>query len=691
MDRAPALAARRSPSAGTRVLLVALLRALSLVVPATGGTALAAEVIERFDVAVDVGADGTLSVRETIVVHAEGREIRRGIYRDFPLRFEDAEGRLRRVGFELTEVRRNGVAEPHFVRRNDRGVRIYIGDANRPLPPGRHGYELRYSTWRQVRHLAGHTELFWNVTGNEWAFPIESATAAIRLPAGATPVRWTAYTGRVGARGEDWRASLAADGILDVAATRTLAPGEGLSVVVGIPAGVVSQPRGLQALRHAAIDHRRYLLAGLGLAGVLAFYLVAWHLVGRDPPKGVTIPRFHPPEGVSPGLAAYVHQWGWRGGWRELTAAAVSLAVKGLVAFEGDADRPTLVRTALRAPTGAAPASGPAAGTGASPPGPDLPAGERTLLSWLERNAGRVTVDRASGPAVASALASFKGAIEKENRHRFFRSNRGHFFAGLALTVATAAGVLSYGDLSEAEIALLVATCVVGAVAGSVIVRMVRAFLAGRRAGTIVVAAIHVAALGWFVFLFLTVRGSFSDDALPPGFGRGLLDALLENGFPFALVGGFALLNGLFYYLLRAPTVAGQRVMEHLDGLRLYMEKAEGGRLSLVDAPEITTERFERLLPYAIALGVEKPWAEAFESAFARAHPGQDAASAWRPAWRAGDDWPGRGFARSVAGMVSATQGSFASAVPPPRSSSSGFSGGGGSGGGGGGGGGGGW
>jgi hypothetical protein len=336
-----------------RLLSSTILSALLVVCSAlAAGAATAAEIVERLDAVVEVAADGELLVRETLIVHAEGRQVRRGIYRDFPLRFEDAEGRLRRVGFELLDVRRNGTPEPYFVRRNDRGLRIYIGDSARMLPAGRHAYELRYSTSRQVRHLPGHTELFWNVTGNEWAFPIEAASATIQLPGGATPVRWTAYTGRVGARGEDWRAATTADGALEVAATRALAPGEGLSVVVEIPPGLVAAPAGLRALRYAALDHRRHILAAIGLLGVLAFYLVAWHAVGRDPPRGVTIPQFHPPEGISPALAAYVHQWGWRGGWRELTAGAVSLAVKGLVAFEGDADRPILVRTASPTPGG---------------------------------------------------------------------------------------------------------------------------------------------------------------------------------------------------------------------------------------------------------------------------------------------------------------------------------------------------
>ncbi len=155
----------------------------------------------------------------------------------------------------------------------------------------------------------------------------------------------------------------------------------------------------------------------------------------------------------------------------------------------------------------------------------------------------------------------------------------------------------------------------------------------------------------------------------------------------------FPALNGLFFYLLRAPTALGRPVMDKLAGLRLYLETAESGRLNIADAPEITTEHFERLLPYAVALDVEKPWANAFASALARAYPDDpdpmQPLSA--PRWSRGRSWSGRNFGSSIASTVSSATGAMAASMPRSSSSSSGFSGGGGSGGGGGGGGGGGW
>ena len=635
-----------------------------------------AELIEQFDAAIEVRADGDLAVTETITVRAEGVQIRRGIYRDFPLYFRDAGGRLREVGFELLEVTRDGRPEPHFTQRNDRGVRIYAGKEDVLLAPGRYTYRLRYVTGRQLRHFPERVELYWNVTGNEWSFPISAASATVRLPGNAAPLRWTGYTGRPGERGDDFRAALRADGALAFATTRALQPAEGLTVVAELPPGAVAAPTQAQQARYALLDNRRYILGGLGLLGVLAFYLTVWRAVGRDPPKGTIIPLFHPPKGVSPALAGYIRKWGWSDDWREFTAAAISLAVKGLLLFDDHEGTLTLSRTARAAPTDAA-----------SPDAQPLPAGERALLAWVERSGGSVRIDSASGKELVGAYSSFKAAIENENRHRFFRRNLGYFGAGIVLTGLAIAAAFTLGNVRETELALLFGTAVACVVLGGTLVRTVRLLLTRRRLKTIVSAAIHLTVL---VFVGVMAATLFSaSSALPPDFRRALFDGVLDNGFPLVLVGGFALLNGLFYYLLRAPTAAGRPIMDQIEGLEMYLRTAESARLNLAGAPEITTEHFERLLPYAIALGAEKPWSQAFEAAFVRAHPGQDLRDAYQPQWRGGASWSGDSFGNSLAGTVASAHDAFASAVP--SSSSSGFSGGGGSGGGGGGGGGGGW
>ena len=114
--------------------------------------------------------------------------------------------------------------------------------------------------------------------------------------------------------------------------------------------------------------------------------------------------------------------------------------------------------------------------------------------------------------------------------------------------------------------------------------------------------------------------------------------------FSFVLVTAFTMVNGLFFYLMRAPTALGRPIMDQLAGFRLYLETAESGRLNM-NAPEITADRFEALLPYAVALDVEKPWSDAFAAAVRRAHPGDaDPMSSYQPSWSSGGGWSGGNF-----------------------------------------------
>lgn len=156
----------------------------------------------------------------------------------------------------------------------------------------------------------------------------------------------------------------------------------------------------------------------------------------------------------------------------------------------------------------------------------------------------------------------------------------------------------------------------------------------------------------------------------------------------FVLVALLAL-NVLFAFLLPAPTRKGAKVFGQIEGFRLYLKTAEAGRLNAVtvgeDAPPPMSQAlYERFLPYAMALDVEKPWSKAFETAMPQA------AKDYNPSWSAVNSGRFSGpadFSKSLSSGLS----SGVSSAMPQSSSSSGGGGGGSSGGGGGGGGGGGW
>ena len=146
-------------------------------------------------------------------------------------------------------------------------------------------------------------------------------------------------------------------------------------------------------------------------------------------------------------------------------------------------------------------------------------------------------------------------------------------------------------------------------------------------------------------------------------------------------------LHVIFVYLLRAPTISGRRVMDEIEGFRMYLATAERDRLEQMRSPQLTAEAFEMFLPFAFALGVENSWCQRFENEFP---PPEDGSGGYHPAWYSGHLARAGALSHISSDLGSGLSSAISSASTPPGSSS-GSGGGGFSGGGGGGGGGGGW
>lgn len=164
-----------------------------------------------------------------------------------------------------------------------------------------------------------------------------------------------------------------------------------------------------------------------------------------------------------------------------------------------------------------------------------------------------------------------------------------------------------------------------------------------------------------------------------------LITALVAGFFTMNLILGLgiglaAFIVMLFANAMPAMTPSGARQWAELKGVEEYIRRAEKLELEMRQAPKRTTELFESLLPYAVALNVTDIWVEQFSTVLV-SQP---------PTWYAGT--PGRSF--SSASFQSGLTGFQAAATRTLGSSpgsSSGGGGGGSVGGGGGGGGGGSW
>lgn len=629
-----------------------LLAAVSICMLGVGGAELGHERITAFHSDIQVRENGDLRVTETIGVVARGDKIRHGIYRDFPTVYRRWFGARKVVGFEVKEVLRDGEPEGHHFSPQPAGTRLYIGRANTRLRPGRYTYEVTYRTTNQILFGEEHDELNWNVTGTGWDFPIEQASATVRLP--GVPRHeiqvFGAYTGRHGQEGRACEGGIQADGTVQVQTTRRLMPGENLTVAVGWPKGYVAEPpmaqKALTFLKH----NWGFVVAVAGAIAIVAYYLVAWHYVGRDPEAGVVIPLFEPPEDLSPAAARFVRRMGYD--QETFTAALINIAVKGYVSIHQDGDGDYTVRRA-------------------EAPRSVLSTEEKKIAGKLLGRRDSLKLEQSNHARIGKALKAAKTALRVGFEKTHFLTNKAHFIVGLAATgLLLAAVVVAHAPVPALFLAVWLAVWSVGTIG------LLGAALAAWRS---VFATGRFGSLGQALWLSLI--------ALPFLGGEIFAMFMLANMTTWAvpvIAASLAVINVLFYHLLKAPTLRGRRVLDRLEGFRMYLAAAEKDRLNVLNPPERTPELFERYLPYALALEVEQEWSEQFAGVLERA--AQEDRS-YSPGWYHGTGWsptrPGS-FAGSLSGSFSSAI-SSASAAPRSASGGGGFSGGGGGGGGGGG------
>ncbi|MCP5149727.1 MAG: DUF2207 domain-containing protein [Chromatiales bacterium] len=619
-------------------------------------SAAASERILDFQAEIRVAPDATVEVTETIRVVAEGDQIKRGIYRDFPTLYRDRAGNRHRVGFEVLEVLRDGRPDGWHQQSLDNGMRTYIGRKDHRLAPGEYVYTIRYRTDRQIGYFDRHDELYWNVTGNGWVFPIERASATVWLPTSvpSDAVGAEGYTGAQGAQGQDYQARLELDGSVRFETTAALAPRAGLTIVVTWPKGFVHEPTSSERLAWFFTDNAVLAVGLAGIAVLLVYYTLAWLRVGRDPAAGVVMPLYEPPPGYSPGAMRFVRRMGFDD--KTMVAALLNLAVGGHIEITEKGGEYRVSKTS---------------GGGAGKRGP----GESALQKALFASGSSLTLERAQRERVRKAVEAQKLALAAHYEKRYFATNAGWTALGVAVSVLTLAvtALLAYDQLPEAALFLVV--WLTGWTFG-VLMLLTQVARAWRAANGILSA---IGALGITAFSIPFVGAELFVGYQLVDMGAGALGLLL-----LVLVG----INFAFYHWMKAPTLLGRKLLDQIEGFREYLSVAEKDEIRLAArAPEKTPELYERYLPYAVALDVEAEWSERFAKVIA------DAVREGRyrhPGWYHGSHFSSRDLAGFAGGVAAGMAGAVAAASVSPGSSS-GSGGGGSSGGGGGGGGGGGW
>jgi hypothetical protein len=608
--------------------------------------------------------DATMQVVETIRVVSAGNQIRHGIYRDFPTRYADRLGNHYVVGLDVLGAARDDAREDFRVEDYANGKRIYLGRANFLVPSGEHNYTLSYTTTRQIGFFADHDELFWNVTGNGWIFPIVHSSATVRLPGNipADKVGLGGYTGPQGSLAHDLSFTKDEDRSYAFMASRPLRAQEGLTILLTWPKGFVAAPTSQEKLQYFLQDNHDAAVAAVGLSAILLYYVVVWLIVGRDPAPGPIVARYEPPAGFTPAGMRYLVRMSYDN--KAFASAVLDMAVKGYLLIKEEAGTYTLTPT----------------GRGRTALSPE----EQAAADVLFAGGFSIPMRNENHVRISAAMAALKKWLRNTEYKTYFVTNGVYMVPAVALFILMMLSIIfSQSPLKIGMAAAMTVWLTMWSlgVSGSLSLsfQLWKTALAGGqvKSGITTTAAIFITAIS-LVLLSFEVLGL----------------VLVATSVSFILVAALVsslICNALFHHLLRAPTRAGRAALDNIEGFKRFLVAVDGDRMSRVTASEKTPEMFEKFLPYALALDVEQAWANQFSGVLARAGTNGQSSSTYSPSWYSGNSWNNLG----ASGFVSSLSGSFSSAISSsssaPGSSSGGGGGGGGSGGGGGGGGGGGW
>jgi len=460
---------------------------------------------------------------------------------------------------------------------------------------------------------------------------------------------------------------------------------EGLTFAVAWPKGYIipSEEYYREARRWELLSRMKTLIPVATLLLILAYYCLVWWLHGRDLRPGRVIPLFHPPEKVNPATASFMVNQGFSE--EAMTSTIIDLAVRGYLVIEE-------LGNIFPFHSGGIFRDGNLGGAGRFRKGvtektyilkrtekgqDELDPMEASFLTLLFPYSDRLLINQSSH----SILSSAKKVLSQDLKERcspLVRRNTLFVAMGVALTLLVMVGsgiFLSGAGGNMPTFGFMTAWLSVWTMGVSTLLYAVwRSLREGirRRKGSALARGIFLS-----VFSVPFVIGQLA--------GMGIMASATSVYFALTLV-AVLVINVLFGKWMKNYTPFGRTIMDRIEGFRMYLGTAEKERIrrfAQLEMPEDTPQQFEKMLPYAIALEVEKEWAMRFQDVLER--------GSYEPGWYVGEGpffyYGPDNFSTSLNnGLVN----SISSASRAPGSGS-GFGGGGSSGGGGGGGGGGGW
>lgn len=571
-------------------------------IPANARRIPAYEHILSFDSRASFNPDGSMEMQENIKVLSLGNEIRRGIFRTLPLTWNRQDGKIFSVEYAIKSVSRDGVAESYSLDRATKTLTVRIGSAERILKPGIYQYEIRYRVSNHFSRFPDWDELYWNVTGNDWNWPIRRASFHLELPDVADHLNAEGkdtrlrsidvYTGRPGAKENN--AVILPDGSIQT--SHPLATGEGLTVVYTWPRAVLANaaaPEAVLPFIHLLVPTLTTSVVWLPLLLLIGYYGLWWrkNVIAKGLKMPPVVPQFSLPAAMSPGYLRFITR-------RKYDDVAFSSDLLGLVAKR--AVTLTKKKTTAKSIWLSSPVDEQWLSRSPDERNTQLNAADKQLLSTLFTGKRKnINLSTPHQQMMINARKWLEKRCEEQKPQLFQRWGKPfRRCIYIALLVPIVCGVCFNPVAAILTIPSLLFTTV-----GISLVLFFLNFLRHpietmRRWGPVPILMTLV-----FGPLALTAGSVFLLSMVPiTQLPAGYIGALLTAIVLCAIVGW------------KTPhyTQNGLDDLAIAKGLKLYIKTAEEPRYQALYPPNQRVAHFESLLPVALALGVGKTWANTF-------------------------------------------------------------------------------
>ena len=442
------------------------------------------------------------------------------------------------------------------------------------LDYGLHTYTIHYTMTRMGRIFADHDELYLERHRQLLGLPHRQGRRQRHAAAGRGDRQLVGYTGPPGSTEQAVTITRTSDNTATFRTTRAARPRARASPSPRRSRRASSSTRrGVDRAANGCTTTATSCCPVLAVLLVLLYNLFAWSAVGRDPKKGTIIPLFHPPKGLSPALAHYVAPWAaTRPAGPPSPPRSSTSGVKGLVTIDNaaqDAEGHRHRQAARRAA-----------------------AGGRTDCSTT------ISTPRAASPSTRPTAPSSTRSAASSSRPSRARTAR-LFQQQYRLRRCSASPSALRAARRMVLFDVLDPLWLVFAAVGAMFIGIFARHLGGSSGPA--PASRKLILIVWVGDLRRQpLRRRLEASVRHPP--RHRLDRRRLDR-PHQVV---------FAVLMRAPTVQGRKVMDQIDGFKMYLDTAEKNRLNMRGEPPMTVKRFERILPFAIALGRRKAVVRAF-------------------------------------------------------------------------------